>query len=96
MSDHPHPTKKKMTGPEFRRALRLIGFSQTDFADVIGYNPSHISQMCNGKSPVPYPLELLIRIILKFPEARSYIIKLSELEDRPKIKAMIMDDLLSA
>ncbi len=59
-------TQTEMTGAELREARQMLGLSQGQIAELLGYRQEHISLMETGRQSIQRPTEIAVRAMLAF------------------------------
>lgn len=67
-----------MTGPELREVIVRLGMSQVGLAGFLGYDDSMVRRWIADKHPVPIPVEMLLRVMVKHHLTPTKVIALTK------------------
>ena len=68
-----------MNGPEFREALKAIGWKQTDFARAMGLHRNSVSDWCSEAGQPPVWAQRYVQLLVKLKS-----LALEHIEPPPK------------
>lgn len=70
-----------MTGGEFQEIIDLLGLSQVDAADFLGYNDSTVRRWISGRYKVPHIVALLLAVMVRYKLTPDNVLSLVESDD---------------
>lgn len=61
-----------------RAAIKLIGLTHTEFADLVGVTPRHVSRWLKGDRAIPKVVAVLVLFVLERPEMLAKLVTISQ------------------